>query len=141
MNSITKSPVRDKILVEKTTPIKPLSRRDKICRGNIAYLTARFVAGASVFYQYIIPNGIGRIESLMSNSLMSNSLKKVRDRILVERTIHAQPPRPPRRGGLLRHSVKNTDLNIAAPSLHIPPFGGLGGAKTITNLNQKLYKV
>ena len=58
MNIVAKSPVRDGILVEKTTPIKQLSRRDRICGGNIAYLTARFVAGASVFYQYIIPNGI-----------------------------------------------------------------------------------
>ena len=76
MNNVAKSPVRDRILVEKTIPAQPSPVRGDICRGNIAYLTARFVAGASVFYQYIIPNGIGRIESLMSNSLMSNSLKK-----------------------------------------------------------------
>ena len=45
MNGIAYCPVRDRILVERTTPIKQLSRRDKICKGNIAYLTARFVAG------------------------------------------------------------------------------------------------
>ena len=36
------------------------SRRDVICGENVAYLTARFVAGADGFYQYQIPNGIGR---------------------------------------------------------------------------------
>ena len=49
---------RDEILVEKAISAQPLSRRDKICGENIAYLTARFIAGADDFYQYQIPDGI-----------------------------------------------------------------------------------
>ena len=58
MNIVEKCPVRDRILVEKAISAKPMSRRDMICGGNVAYLTARFVVGASGFYQYQIPNGI-----------------------------------------------------------------------------------